>query len=796
MTDYYRYNRWPKKIRRRAKDLVKEMTLEEKVGQMVQSIRSDDIDEQVREGAVGSILSLTEREEVNRLQKIAVEESRLGIPLIFGLDVIHGQNTIFPVPLAQACTFNPGLVEEAARVAAAEAAVAGVDWIFAPMVDVCRDPRWGRVVEGPGEDPFLGSFLAEAQVRGFQAKDLPGGKRIVACPKHYVAYGAAEGGRDYNTTDMSERRLRDVYLPPFRAAFEQGAGTTMSAFNEIAGIPTSAHSFTLQTILRDEWDWDGVVVSDYNSVGELVPHGIAADLQEAAAKAVLTGVDMDMMSYAYTRHLADLVREGVVKEKVLDRAVRRIIALKLALGLFENPYTDESLFEEVALHEDHRAKALEVAHQSMVLLKNEGDLLPLSPVNQKLAVIGPLADDHSSPLGAWAWMGRPSDVESVLDGLREAWPGEIIYEKGCGIIEPQLGAHGIDWRRVDLRGVDDLDNLSFVERIRAKMAFSHWDLQPEALERVDLWAIFNRMGISADDLDPDEVRIIREAQPEPPEIEDAVMAAQEADVAVVVLGESDDMSGEAHSRAYLDLPGRQQELLQRVVATGTPVVLVLLTGRPLVIPWAADHVPAILQAWHGGIRTGRAVADILTGMVTPSGKLSISFPHSVGQIPVYYAHKNTGRPVEGEGTTQFDAAFRTGYIDEITEPLYPFGYGLSYTTFAYENLQVLTPEVDIDGELVVSVEVTNTGDRPGAEIVQLYIRDLVGSVTRPVKELKGFDRVSLTPGETVELTFEVSADWFGFHGLDNEYVVEPGEFHVWVGPNSQEGLQGSFTIVD
>jgi beta-glucosidase len=349
---------------------------------------------------------------------------------------------------------------------------------------------------------------------------------------------------------------------------------------------------------------------------------------------------------------------------------------------------------------------------------------------------------------------------------------------------------------VDLRGVDDLDNLSFVERIRAKMAFSHWDLQPEALERVDLWAILNRMGISADDLDPDEVRIIREAQPEPPEIEDAVMAAQEADVAVVVLGESDDMSGEAHSRAYLDLPGRQQELLQRVVATGTPVVLVLLTGRPLVIPWAADHVPAILQAWHGGIRTGRAVADILTGMVTPSGKLSISFPHSVGQIPVYYAHKNTGRPVEGEGTTQFDAAFRTGYIDEITEPLYPFGYGLSYTTFAYENLQVLTPEVDIDGELVVSVEVTNTGDRPGAEIVQLYIRDLVGSVTRPVKELKGFDRVSLTPGETVELTFEVSADWFGFHGLDNEYVVEPGEFHVWVGPNSQEGLQGNFTIVD
>ena len=796
MTEYHRYNRWPKKIRRRAKDLVKEMTLEEKVGQMVQSIRTEDIDEQIRSGAVGSILSLTEREEVNRLQRIAVEESRLGIPLIFGLDVIHGQNTIFPIPLAQACTWNPLLIEEAARVAAAEAAVAGVDWIFAPMVDICRDPRWGRVTEGAGEDPFLGSFMAEAQVRGYQAEDLPGGKRIVACPKHYVAYGAAEGGRDYNTTDMSERRLRDLFLPPFRAAFEQGAGTTMSAFNELAGIPTSANSFTLKTILRDEWEWDGVVVSDYNSVGELVPHGIAADLKEAAEKAVLAGVDMDMMSYAYTRHLVELVREGVVKEKVLDRAVRRIVALKLALGLFDNPYTDESLFEEVALHESHREKALEVAHQSMVLLKNEDGLLPLSPVNQKLAVIGPLADDHNSPLGAWAWMGRPADVESVLDGLRDAWAGEIIYEKGCGIIEPQPGPHGIDWHRVDLREVDDLESLSFVEKIRAEMAFSHWDLEPSALERVDLAVIFDRMGITAEDLDPDEVRIIAEAQPEQPEIEDAVSAAQDADVAVLVLGESEDMSGEAHSRAYLDLPGRQQELLERVVATGTPVVLVLLTGRPLVIPWAADHVPAILQAWHAGIRTGRAVADLLTGMVTPSGKLSISFPHTVGQIPVYYAHKNTGRPVEGEGTTQFDAAFRTGYIDETTKPLFSFGYGLSYTTFAYENLQVHTPEIEEDDDLVVSVEVTNTGDRPGDEIVQLYVRDLVGSVARPVKELKGFARVSLTPGETVELTLEISADWFGFHGLDNEYVVEPGEFHVWVGPNSEEGLQGSFTIVD
>ncbi len=796
MARYYRYNRWPKKIRRRAKELLKQMTLEEKVGQMVQSIRSADIDEQVRAGAVGSILSLTDRHEVNRLQKIAVEESRLGIPLIFGFDVIHGQNTVFPIPLAEACTWNPELIEETSRIAASEAAVWGVDWIFAPMVDICRDPRWGRVSEGSGEDPFLGSFMAEAKVRGFQAKGLPGGKRIVACPKHYVAYGAAEAGKDYNTTDMSERTLRDVYLPPFQAAFAQGAGTTMSAFNDLCGVPTSANAFTLKTVLRDEWGWDGVVVSDYNSVGELVPHGIAADLKEAAAKAVLGGVEMDMMSHGYARYLAELVREGVVSEKALNRAVRRILSLKLALGLFEHPYTDESLFDQVVLQESHRAKALEAAQQSMVLLKNEGGLLPLASEGGKLAVIGPLADDHFSPLGCWAWMGRPKDVESVLDGLKAVWSGEIVYEKGCEIVEPRPGAHGIDWRRVDLRGVDDLMSLDLVTKIREQMAFSHWDLDPASLERVDLGAILSRLGMSAEDLSPEDVRRIREAQPAAPDMEAAVAAAQGADVAVVVLGEAETMSGEAHSRAYLDLPGRQQELLERIVATGTPVVLVLLTGRPLAITWAAERVPAILQAWHGGIRTGRAVADLLTGAVNPSGKLSISFPRTVGQIPVYYAHKSTGRPAQGAGTTQFTDPFRSVYIDETNDPLYPFGYGLSYTTFAYSNLQVQTPELDAEDDLIVSVEVTNTGERAGDEIVQMYVRDLVGSVTRPVKELKGFTRISLEPGESVEVQFEVSADWLGFHGLENEFIVEPGEFHVWVGPNSAEGLQGSFRIVE
>ncbi len=795
MARYYRYNRWPKKIRRRAKELCKQMTLEEKVGQMVQSIRTPDIDEQVRAGAVGSILSLPDYHEANRLQKIAVEESRLGIPLIFGFDVIHGHNTIFPIPLAEACTWNPELLEEAARVAAAEAAVSGIDWIFAPMVDVCRDPRWGRIAEGAGEDPFLGAQLAQARVRGFQAKGLPGGKRIVACPKHYVAYGAAEAGKDYNTTDMSERTLRDVFLPPFYAAFAQGAGTTMSAFNDLNGVPASANSFTLKTILRDEWGWDGVVVSDYNSVGELVPHGVAADLREATAKAVKAGVEMDMMSHGYANYLAELVRQGVVSQRTINRAVRRILSLKLALGLFENPYTDESLHDQVVLQESHRAKALEVAQQSMVLLKNEGGLLPLTPERAKLAVIGPLADDHYSPLGCWAWSGRPKDVESVLDGLQTVWPGELVYEKGCEIEEPKPGPHGIDWRRVDLRGVQDLESLDLVVKIREAMAFSHWDLDPASLERVDLGAILSRLGMTADDLSPEDVRRIREAQPASPNMEAALDAAQQADVAVLVLGEAETMSGEAHSRAHLDLPGRQQELLERVVATGTPVVLVLLTGRPLAITWAAEHVPAILQAWHGGIRTGRAVADLLTGAVNPSGKLSISIPRTVGQVPVYYAHKSTGRPAQGAGTTQFTDPFRSVYIDESNDPLYPFGYGLSYTSFAYNNLQVHTPEIDEEDDLIVSVEVTNTGDCAGDEIVQMYVRDLVGSVTRPVKELRGFVRVSLEPGEMAEVRFELSANWLGFHGLNNEFIVEPGEFKVWVGPSSAEGLEGSFCLV-
>jgi beta-glucosidase len=797
MGAYYRYNTISPEIDARVTALMARMTLEEKVGQMVQSVRTPDVEERIRAGAVGSILSLPDRLEVNRLQRVAVEQTRLGIPLIVGFDVIHGHNTIFPIPLAEACTWNPALLEEAAKVAASEAAVCGIDWIFAPMVDICRDPRWGRIAEGAGEDPFLGAAMARARVRGFQAVGLPGGKKIVACPKHYVAYGAAEAGKDYATTDMSERTLRDVFLPPFHAAFEEGAGSTMSAFNDLNGVPTSANPFTLRTVLRDEWGWEGAVVSDYNSIGELIPHGIAGDLKEAALKAVLAGVEMDMMAGAFPAHLVELVQEGVVPMEVIDASVRHILALKFALGLFEQPYTDESLHAQVVLQPAFKEKALEVAQQSMVLLKNEANLLPLDPRKGKIAVLGPLADDHYSPRGMWAWMGRPRDVESVLDGIKTVFTGaSIVHEKGCEIVERRLDEHGIDWRRVDLRGIGDVESLEIVRRIRQGTAFSHWDLDPASLERVDLGATLSRLGLTSAEIPGEDIARIQAAQPPAPSMEAAVAAAAAADVAIVVLGESEDMSGEAHSRAYLDLPGRQQELLEKVVATGTRVVLVVMTGRPVTIPWADEHVPAILQAWHGGIRTGRAVADILSGAVNPSAKLSVSFPRTVGQIPVYYAHKNTGRPALGAGTTQFTDPFRSTWIDETNDPLYPFGYGLSYTCFTYEVLKVATPEVRRDGALVVSAMVSNTGARAGEEIVQLYVRDLVGSVTRPVKELKGFQRVALAPGETREVLFEVPVESLGFHGLDNMWTVEPGAFHVWIGPSSAEGLKGEFRVVE
>jgi beta-glucosidase len=715
----FHYNRIDPVVEARADSLLARLALEEKVGQMVQAPSAPYLDAEIRSGLVGSVLSINDLRHINRLQHIAVEESRLGIPLLIGNDVIHGYRTIFPIPLAESCTWDPGLIERTARVAATEAGANGTNWIFAPMVDVARDPRWGRVAEGAGEDPFLGAALARARVRGFQAADLPSGRRVAACPKHYAAYGAAEAGREYNTVDLSEHALRDVYLPPFSSAFDAGAGTVMTSLTEINGIPASAHPTLLRTILRDEWGFVGVVLTDYEAIGELVPHGVASDLREAAAKAALATVDMDMVAGAFRRHLLELVRDGTIEVTIVDDAVRRILRLKIMLGLFEHPYADEAVAEEVVLSHENRALALEAAQKSIVLLKNDGNLLPLTGT-ERLAVIGPLADDAAAPLGCWASMGRPRDVETVLDGLRAVWrePGSITYVPGCG----------------------------------------------------------DGFGTSGD-------------------LTAAVAAAGDADVVVLVLGEDAGMSGEAHSRAHLGLPGRQLDLLKAVYATETPAVAVLMSGRPLVVPWIAEHIPAVIQAWHGGIRSGRALADVLVGTVNPSGKLTMSFPRAEGQIPVYYAQKPTGRPGSGFGTTQFDESFKSGFLDIPNEPEFAFGHGLAYTAFVYSQLAIETPVLGPEDTLAGSVVVTNSGDRAGDEIVQLYVRDLVASVTRPVKELKGFQRISLQPQASQIVRLTVPVDQLGFHDPSRGYVVEPGRFKLWIGPDSAHGLEGEFEVV-
>ncbi len=740
------YARLISEVDEKVADLLSRMTLAEKVGQLVfdsafapidwaavieQRRLADEkglpfqiplqpsptIGDHVRAGGVSAINSADVGIN-NHLQHIAVEESRLHIPLLVSNDVIHGYRTIFPIPLALSCTWNPELVERAARAAAVEAATAGINWIFAPMVDIARDPRWGRIAEGSGEDPFLGRVMARAVTRGFQSSGLPGERRISACPKHYAGYGSAEGGRDYNTVDISERTLRDVYLPPFRAAFEAGAGSTMSAFNEISGIPGSCNSFLLRTVLREEWGWPGVVVSDFNAISELVQHGVAKDGRDAARLAILAGVDLDLESGAYSRYLEGLVEDGSVPVAVLDEAVRRVLRLKLRLGLFENPYTDEALSQQYILTPEFRALALEAARQSMVLLKNNDHLLPLPAKSQRVALIGPLADNRADLLGTWAVTGQSADVETVLAGFEKYLDGgALAYVQGC----------------------------------------------------------------------PSDDR-------QEPDIDGAVLAAREADVVVLVVGEGAGLSGEAHSRACLGLPGRQHELVDALATTGKPLVVVLMCGRPLVVSELAEKADALLVAWHGGIRAGQAVADILFGAANPSGKLTASWPRAEGQIPVYYAHKSTGRPAEGSGTTQFYEPFRSTYLDLPNAPLFAFGEGMSYSQFEYSRLEVLTPALPPEGFLEASVSVKNTSNTPGVEIVQLYVHDVTASITRPVKELKGFQRVELEPGQERTVHFTVPVAELGFHGLDHTYRIEPGEFELWIGPDSNHGLNGKFTV--
>ena len=706
-------------VEARVNALLAKMTLAEKLGQLQQldgegtgDFRPEHVD-LIRKGLLGSTLNVRGAKKTNQLQRIAVEESRLKIPNLFGYDVIHGYRTIFPIPLAEASSWDPALAERTASIAAAETYASGVRWTFAPMVDIARDPRWGRITEGAGEDPFLGAAFARARVLGFQGRDYSAQGKVLACAKHWVAYGAAEGGRDYNTTDMSEQTLREIYFPPFHAAIDAGVGTLMSAFNDLNGVPTSANPFTLTKVLRGEWKFDGFVVSDYTAVKELINHGLVANDRDAAQAALNAGVDMEMVSRLFNQNGPDLLKDGKVSQATIDEAVRRILRIKFRLGLFEHPYADEATEAGSILTAANRAAAREAAGRSMVLLKNQNNALPLNKNIGSIAVIGPLADDRRAPLGWWSGDGHDDDTVTALTGIRNKVSPQtkVNYAKGCEVLGDSSAG-----------------------------------------------------------------------------FEEAVNTARQSDVVVVFVGEAKEMVGEAASRSSLDLPGRQMDLVKAIQATGKPTIVVLINGRPPTIAWIVDNVPAVLEAWMGGTEAGNAIADVLFGDVNPGGRLPVTFPRTVGQVPIYYNHLNTGRPPEAS------SRYNSKYLDVAWTPQFPFGFGLSYTQFKISNLQMSAAEITSNGSLTVSVEVMNTGKRAGDEVVQLYIRDVAASMTRPVKELKGFKRITLKPGETQRVEFTLGPEQLGFYNRDMRYVVEPGEFKVMLGSNSEDVIEKSFQV--
>ncbi len=727
-------------VEKRVDDLLKRMTVEEKIGQLAQyDVDSPQHLDLVRQGGTGSLFNVSGADRTNAAQGIAIEKSRLKIPLLFGLDVIHGYRTIFPVPIGSASSFDLDLIEQSERVAAKEATSEGVKWVFAPMVDIARDPRWGRIVEGAGEDPYLGSMVAAARVRGFQGSNIADPQSVIACAKHFVAYGAVEGGRDYNTVDISEELLREVYLPPFHAAVEAGIGTIMSGFNDLNGVPATANRHTLSDILKGEWGFNGFVVSDYTSVHELIAHGIARDSREAVLKAILAGVDMDMAGGDFGTQLPGLVKSGAVPMSVLDEAVRRVLRVKFEAGLFDNPYTDPRRAHDDVLSSANLQVERKMAQESIVLLKNQNNLLPLDPNVKTIAVIGQLADSKADQLGPWAGNGRATDAVSPLEGLKARLPNaNILYAKGADILSMEKvyqnpGLHGVVPAPTTATGAAGADTTG------------------------------------------------------PADLQEAINAANKGDVVIMFLGELAQMTGEASSRASLDLPGQQQQLLEAVVATGKPVVLVLESGRPLHITWASEHVNAIMQAWFPGIQAGNAIADLLFGDASPSARLPISWPRSVGQIPIYYNHKSTGRPTS-------ETRWHTGYLDESKEPLFAFGYGLAYTSFKYSNLHVETPTIIPSDMLRVSAEIENSGSRPGTEVAQFYVRNRVANTSRPVRELKGFQRITLATGEHKTVEFSLKADALGSYDPDMKWVVPPGTYDVWVAPNAQEGVMGTFEV--
>lgn len=711
--------------------LLGRMTFEEKAGQL--GLYTSDwsvtgptvregYKEDIRAGRVGAIFNAYTADFTRELQRLSVEETRLGIPLLFGYDVVHGFRSIFPIPLGEAASWDLAAIERSARVAATEASAEGIHWTFAPMVDIARDPRWGRISEGAGEDVYLGSLIAAARVRGFQGNDLGAVDTVLATAKHYAAYGAALAGRDYSTTDMSDRELRSTYLPPFKAAVDAGVATVMTSFNELNGVPATGDHYLITDILRGEWGFDGFVVSDYTSINEMVPHGYASDLAHAAELAIDAGVDMDLQGGVFTEYLAELVKDGRVTEAQVERAARRILEMKYRLGLFEDPYRYSDPARQAAATDkpEFLEATRDMARRSMVLLKNADATLPLSRNPGTIALIGPLADSKADLIGSWSAAGDPNEKpvtvrEALVERLGNR--GRLLYERGAGY------------------AFEDASDQS---------------------------------GFEA-----------------------ALEAARAADVVIAVMGERADMSGEAASRATLDLPGAQTALLEQLVATGKPVVLVLMNGRPLALEWADENVDAILEAWYPGTMGGPAVVDVLFGDYNPSGKLPVTFPRTVGQVPIYYDVKNTGRPYTPDKANE---KYLSRYLDTPNTPLYAFGYGLSYSRFEYSDVSLDATEIGPGDTLTASVTVTNTGDSVGEEVVQLYVHDLVGSVTRPVKQLKGFERIRLAKGESRSVRFSLNADDLAFYRADMSYGPEPGDFELFIGSSADDVRAARFSL--
>ena len=728
-----------KNTEKKVDDLLKKMTLNEKIGQLNQYSGFWDFTgpvpkdgdaakkyQDIKSGLVGAMLNVKGVKNIYKLQKIAVEETRLGIPLLFGYDIIHGYKTISPIPLAESASWDLPAIQKSAEIAAEEAAAAGINWTFAPMIDVTRDARWGRVMEGAGEDTFLGIKIAEARIKGFQG-NLSSNKNIIACAKHFAGYGFAEAGKEYNTVDVSNETLQNIILPPFKAAVAAGVRSFMNSFNQLNGIPATGNKYLQRDILKGAWDFQGFVVSDWGSIKELVTHGYAKDNIHAAEIAINAGSDMDMESNVYIKYLNDLVKNGKVNESTIDDAVRRVLKVKFELGLFENPYKycDEAYEKATIGKPEFQEGVLDMAKKSIVLLKNETNLLPLKKSGQKIALIGALANDKNSPLGNWRLAADDHSAISVLEGLQKYKGNQLTYAKGADVI---------------------VGETRFAKEVKVNTT--------------------DKTGF-----------------------EEAIATAKNANVVIMVLGENGYQSGEGRSRTDIGLPGVQQELLEAVYAVNKNIVLVLNNGRPLAFPWAADHVPAIVEAWQLGTQSGNAIAEVLYGDYNPSGKLTMTFPRNVGQLPIYYNYKSTGRPMQEKDP---DVVFWSHYIDEKNNPLYPFGYGLSYSKFEYSNIQLDKISFSENGNIKVSVDLKNNSEIIGKEVVQLYIRDLVGSFARPVKELKGFEMVELKPFESKTISFIINQKTIEFYTANSKWEAEPGDFKVFVGGNSEATLEADF----